>query len=223
MSAEEFKAQGNAAFSEKRYPDAIEAFSKAIALDGTNHVLYSNRSAAYAGMKVNYSSICPSMLTFLLEQTAFTYNQQEPERAIATAPQPTPFPPCPHPSTHLCNPSHRLSAQDYAKALEDANQCVKIKPDWGKGYGRQGAAYHGLGILEKAKDAYTAGMKVEPSLAMLKNGLDEVEKELNAMQVDGDGNVSLDGIGKLFQRPDLLEIMAKYVDEFRVSGLGFRV
>jgi len=124
---------------------------------------------------------------------------------------------------HLCNPSNRLSAQDYAKALEDANQCVKIKPDWGKGYGRQGAAYHGLGILEKAKDAYTAGMKVEPSLAMLKNGLDEVEKELNAMQVDGDGNVSLDGIGKLFQRPDLLEIMAKYVDEFRVSGLGFRV
>jgi len=90
---------------------------------------------------------------------------------------------------------------------------VKIKPDWGKGYGRQGAAYHGLGILEKAKDAYTAGMKVEPSLAMLKNGLDEVEKEINAMQVDGDGNVSLDGIGKLFQRPDLLEIMAKYVDD----------
>lgn len=52
--------------------------------------------------------------------------------------------------------------QDYAKALEDANHCVKIKPDWGKGYGRQGAAYHGLGVLEKAKEAYTAGIKVEP-------------------------------------------------------------
>lgn len=53
------------------------------------------------------------------------------------------------------------------------------------------------------------GIKVEPSLAMLKNGLDEVEKDIDAMQVDGEGNVTLDGIGKLFQRPDIKEIMAK--------------
>jgi tetratricopeptide (TPR) repeat protein len=93
MSAEEFKAQGNAAFSEKRYPDAIEAFSKAIALDGTNHVLYSNRSAAYAGMKVNCSSVCPTCPPFCWNRQALTCNQQEPEGAVALATQPTPFPP----------------------------------------------------------------------------------------------------------------------------------
>lgn len=52
MSAEEFKTLGNTAFAEKRYLEAVDAFGKAIAIDGRNHVLYSNRSAAYAGMKV---------------------------------------------------------------------------------------------------------------------------------------------------------------------------
>jgi Flp pilus assembly protein TadD len=42
------QALGNAAFSAGRYSDAVGHFSDAIALDGDNHVLYSNRSAAQA-------------------------------------------------------------------------------------------------------------------------------------------------------------------------------
>ncbi|KAG0367244.1 chaperone activator Sti1 [Gamsiella multidivaricata] len=53
MSADDFKAQGNKAFLAKDYPTAIDFFSKAIDLDPTNHVLYSNRSACYASQK-NY-------------------------------------------------------------------------------------------------------------------------------------------------------------------------
>ncbi|KAJ1480259.1 hypothetical protein T484DRAFT_1627292 [Baffinella frigidus] len=85
MSADEFKLKGNAAFSAQNYPQAIKWFTKAIKVDGTNHVLYSNRSACYASLK------------------------------------------------------------DYAQALQDADKCVSIKPDWGKGYGRQAAARHGMG------------------------------------------------------------------------------
>ncbi|KAG8765078.1 Hsp90 cochaperone, partial [Ceratobasidium sp. 428] len=46
------KDQGNKAFAAKRYDEAIELFTKAIALDPSNHVLYSNRSAAKAGKKL---------------------------------------------------------------------------------------------------------------------------------------------------------------------------
>ncbi|KFH73207.1 hypothetical protein MVEG_00428 [Podila verticillata NRRL 6337] len=53
--AEEFKAQGNKAFLAKDYPTAIDFFSKAIELDASNHVLYSNRSACYASQK-NYQA-----------------------------------------------------------------------------------------------------------------------------------------------------------------------
>mmetsp|Transcript_38757 Transcript_38757/g.51066 ORF Transcript_38757/g.51066 Transcript_38757/m.51066 type:complete len:586 (-) Transcript_38757:388-2145(-) len=45
--AEEWKAKGNEALKAKDFDQAIECYSKAIELDGSNHVYYSNRSAAY--------------------------------------------------------------------------------------------------------------------------------------------------------------------------------
>eukprot|EP00906_Rhabdomonas_costata_P034818 RCo048974 len=47
MSAEEFKAKGNAAFQAGKNDEAINWFTSAIELDPGNHILYSNRSAAY--------------------------------------------------------------------------------------------------------------------------------------------------------------------------------
>ncbi|TIC03001.1 FAD dependent oxidoreductase [Wallemia mellicola] len=52
-TADELKTQGNAAFAAKDYNKAIEIFTQAISLDASNHVLYSNRSASYAGLR-NY-------------------------------------------------------------------------------------------------------------------------------------------------------------------------
>ncbi|KAG9053986.1 Hsp90 cochaperone [Serendipita sp. 407] len=49
--ADLLKQQGNAAFAAKQWDSAIDLFGQAIALDPSNHVLYSNRSAAYAGKK----------------------------------------------------------------------------------------------------------------------------------------------------------------------------
>lgn len=48
--ADEAKAKGNAAFSAGNFTDAINHFTEAINLAPTNHVLYSNRSAAYASL-----------------------------------------------------------------------------------------------------------------------------------------------------------------------------
>jgi len=46
--ASEAKERGNTALKEKRYDDAISAYTDAIRLDGNNHVYYANRSAAHA-------------------------------------------------------------------------------------------------------------------------------------------------------------------------------
>ncbi|MQL81309.1 hypothetical protein Taro_013769 [Colocasia esculenta] len=48
--ADEAKAKGNAAFSAGRFDEAVRHFSDAIQLAPSNHVLYSNRSAAYASL-----------------------------------------------------------------------------------------------------------------------------------------------------------------------------
>ncbi|KAJ5028401.1 hypothetical protein J3E72DRAFT_212998 [Bipolaris maydis] len=49
--ADALKAEGNKLFAEKKFAESIEKFSQAIELDPTNHVLYSNRSGAYASLK----------------------------------------------------------------------------------------------------------------------------------------------------------------------------
>ena len=46
MSADELKQRGNEAFKVNDFKLACELFTEAIGLDSTNHVLYSNRSAA---------------------------------------------------------------------------------------------------------------------------------------------------------------------------------
>lgn len=51
IQANALKAQANAQFSAKNYPEATKLYGEAIALDPTNHVLYSNRSASRSGAK----------------------------------------------------------------------------------------------------------------------------------------------------------------------------
>ncbi|OAG02016.1 TPR-like protein [Paraphaeosphaeria sporulosa] len=49
--ADALKAEGNKLFAEKKFEESIEKFTQAIELDPSNHVLYSNRSGAYASLK----------------------------------------------------------------------------------------------------------------------------------------------------------------------------
>lgn len=97
-------------------------YSEALAIDPENHVLYSNRSAAYA------------------------------------------------------------KAGKYLEALQDAEKTVSLKPDWGKGHSRKGAALAYLGRDAEAQTAYEEGLKYEPNNEQLKEGLQEVRAKLSSQQ-----------------------------------------
>lgn len=56
-NAEKLKQAGNAQMSNKSYDIAIESYTKAIALDASNPVYYSNRAAAYASKGDHTSAV----------------------------------------------------------------------------------------------------------------------------------------------------------------------
>ncbi|WPH00879.1 Hypothetical protein R9X50_00371000 [Acrodontium crateriforme] len=148
--ADALKAEGNKLFAAKDFVGAAEKFSQAIELDPTNHVLYSNRSGAYASLK------------------------------------------------------------QFDKALEDANKTTEIKPDWAKGWGRKGTAQHGVGDLVGAVDAFEEALKLDPSNAQAKSGLESVQRAIRAeAAADGvSGDALNGGLGNMFNDPQLYQKLA---------------
>lgn len=123
-TAEELKAKGNVALQAKNYSLAIDHYTSAINLDGTNHLFYSNRSAAY------------------------------------------------------------LSKGDAQHALDDANACLGLNPNFSKGFSRKGAALHTLKRYNDSISAFKEGLANFPDDKGLKNGLESVEREKNGPPTD---------------------------------------
>ena len=125
-------------------------FSEAINIEPQNHVLYSNRSGAYASLK------------------------------------------------------------QFDKALEDANKTTELKPDWAKGWGRKGAAMHGVGDLVGSVEAYEEALKLDPANAQAKSGLESVRRAIDAeARADGLAGDPSGGLGSMFNDPQLIQKLAK--------------
>jgi stress-induced-phosphoprotein 1 len=96
--------------------------------------------------------------------------------------------------------------RQFDKALEDANKTTEIKPDWAKGWGRKGAALHGTGDLLGAHDAFEEALKLDPSNAQAKAGLEAVEKAIDAeAKADGASGDSMGGLSNMFNDPQLIQ------------------
>ena len=73
--------------------------------------------------------------------------------------------------------------QLYEKALEDADECVRLQPTWAKGYSRRAAAKFHLGDLQAAKLAYSKAWDLEPANQKTKADLEHVLSEIAGMKV----------------------------------------
>jgi stress-induced-phosphoprotein 1 len=51
----------------------------------------------------------------------------------------------------------------FAKALEAAERCIAVKPDWDKGYQRKALALHSLGRYDEAIENYEKGLEYGPT------------------------------------------------------------
>ena len=118
------KKAGNKALGQGDVDGAIKHFTRAIELVPTNHVLFSNRSVAYA------------------------------------------------------------KQGEYQKALADAEEAVKLQPEWSKAYGRKGTALFHLNRFEASIEAYKEGLALDADNTVLKDGLDAAQKKLLASEAN---------------------------------------
>ncbi len=114
--AEAHKARGNQLFQAGEFLKAAAAYTQAIKLDPDNAVLYRCVRGRRGG-PCNSSHACPLGLRCV------------PAQACAPA--------------HNCACSNRSAAllklKKVSKALEDADKCIELRPEWEKGYFRKGA------------------------------------------------------------------------------------
>ena len=69
----------------------------------------------------------------------------------------------------------------FDEALVDAAQCTKLKPDWGKAWGRLGGALHGQGKYDDALVAYNKANELEPS-EIYQQMIAEIKDQINKMK-----------------------------------------
>lgn len=66
------------------------------------------------------------------------------------------------------------SLQEYKKACEDAEECIRVRPDWLKGHFRKGTALCSLKQFDDAQRAFKEALKLAPDS-------DEVKDKLQAV------------------------------------------
>ena len=69
-----------------------------------------------------------------------------------------------------------IGLEDFSKALQDATSCLRISPQFVKGYSRQAYAYARLGKPGFAEKAYREGLQLDANNAVLKQGLASILK-----------------------------------------------
>ncbi|MCL7037606.1 hypothetical protein MKW94_018969, partial [Papaver nudicaule] len=72
--------------------------------------------------------------------------------------------------------------KDGEKALEDANACILLRPDWPKAYYRAGVAFYLLKRYSDAQKAFLDGLRLNPNSQALKVAYREsVEAQMNTL------------------------------------------
>uniref|UniRef100_A0A7S3W520 Uncharacterized protein n=1 Tax=Emiliania huxleyi TaxID=2903 RepID=A0A7S3W520_EMIHU len=71
-----------------------------------------------------------------------------------------------------------IALEDYTKAMEDADECIRLQPNWAKGYLRRGSVFFRMGRLEKSESVLKEGLELDPSNEALKK---ELEAVMNAI------------------------------------------
>lgn len=72
------------------------------------------------------------------------------------------------------------SLKQWSEAVGDAKKTTELRPEWGKGWSRLGAALQGQGKMKEANEAFAKGLEIDPSNAQMQKGLETTKAAMNA-------------------------------------------
>ncbi|KAG5192720.1 kinase-like domain-containing protein [Tribonema minus] len=162
--AEAHKEHGNAAFKTGRYQEAVGHYSKAIGLCPSNHLLWSNRSMAYGAMQnwPESQAITDEQETKCTQEVLSLQRHVEianctptvaaiPAMQLEGCLQDTTLQHCPlmYPTSLSCD-------------CQDAEEAVRLSPDFVKGHFRLAKAQLECGNAEAALETARKGMSLDP-------------------------------------------------------------
>ena len=127
-SAKDWKDKGNQLVQERKYNEALNCYSKAIELDASDPILYSNRSAMYFNLAL------------------------------------------------------------YENAFIDAEQALKLKPNYPKAYLRKGNALEKLNKYEEALEAYSTGLQIDCNNSQLLEAHQKLENLIQTQDININDN-----------------------------------
>ena len=127
-SAKDWKDKGNQLVQERKYNEALNCYSKAIELDASDPILYSNRSAMYFNLAL------------------------------------------------------------YENAFIDAEQALKLKPNYPKAYLRKGNALEKLNKYEEALEAYSTGLQIDSNNSQLLEAHQKLENLIQTQDININDN-----------------------------------
>ncbi|KAL8424640.1 hypothetical protein Efla_004263 [Eimeria flavescens] len=122
------------------------------------------------------------------------------------------------------------SLKQFENALKDAETCVKLKPDWPKGYSRKGLAEYNLGRLREAEATYSKGLSIDPSNQSLQAALNEIKqseaslREVQAMMAATQAVRSHPRLQKYSQEdPEYLQKLISLIGQIQANPSNLRL
>eukprot|EP00931_Biecheleriopsis_adriatica_P059447 TRINITY_DN35568_c0_g1_i1.p1 TRINITY_DN35568_c0_g1~~TRINITY_DN35568_c0_g1_i1.p1 ORF type:complete len:1427 (-),score=268.55 TRINITY_DN35568_c0_g1_i1:42-4298(-) len=159
--ADELRQDGNTAYAEGRFDEAIQLYSEAALLNPADHLAYSNRSACWA----------------------------------------------------------RLSRP--IEALDDADLCVRLAPDFARGFLRKGTAEAMLNRRLDAEASFKRGLELDPENVVLVQALQSLHSDSGGLQATlyqvlfVSPRLQMDRLFQALEEPDRLT--AAYVEEKKLE------
>jgi len=201
---------GNAYMKMEKYDEAIDALNKALTEDRTKQTLDLLKKAEKLKDdrdRLNY--INPQLSLEVKERGNQFFKEGKYPEAIKEYSDAINR----NPTDHVLF-SNRAACytklREYQLGIKDCDECLRLKPDFVKGYIRKGILYYSIKDYQKALEVYDHGLKLDEHNKELEDGIQTVLKAMNErnQKQNQTGELDKETLESAMRNPEIQQILS---------------